>query len=241
MRLVESVAGELLHQIEDVRGLLLRHAALDRAVHEDGALLRHLLGLFLAHRATQQVGAAERVAGQHLRDLHDLLLVQDHAVGRLQNLLQARMQIVDGPVDLAVLAVDEVIDHARLQRARAEQRDERHDVLEAVRLQAPHEVLHAARLELEDRGRAAGLQQREGLRIRPSGSQLISSGGSPFSARMRLMISSAQSMIVSVRRPRKSNFTSPAASTSSLSNCVTTLPPARRSTAARSQSAPRAR
>ena len=37
------------------------------------------------------------------------------------------------------------------------------------------------------------------------------------------MILTAQSMIVSVRRPRKSNFTRPAASTSSLSNCVTTL------------------
>ena len=37
------------------------------------------------------------------------------------------------------------------------------------------------------------------------------------------MIFTAQSMIVSVRSPRKSNFTSPAASTSSLSNCVTTL------------------
>ena len=39
------------------------------------------------------------------------------------------------------------------------------------------------------------------------------------------MIFTAQSMIVSVRRPRKSNFTRPAASTSSLSNCVTTLLP----------------
>ena len=47
--------------------------------------LRHLLGLLLAHRAAQQVGAAERVAGEHLRDLHDLFLVQDHAVGRAQD------------------------------------------------------------------------------------------------------------------------------------------------------------
>src|SRR6188768_1712731 len=39
------------------------------------------------------------------------------------------------------------------------------------------------------------------------------------------MILIARSMTVSVRRPRKSNFTRPAASTSSLSNCVTTLPP----------------
>ena len=81
--------------------------------------LRHLLGLLLAHRAAQQVGAAERVAGQHLRDLHHLLLVQDHAVGRLQDRLQVGMQVVDRPAGRAVLARDEVVDHAGLQRARA--------------------------------------------------------------------------------------------------------------------------
>ena len=100
------------------------------------ALLRHLLGLLLAHRAAQQVGAAERVAGQHLRDLHHLFLVQDHAVGRREHRLQVGMQVVDRPVGPAVLAVDEVVDHARLQRAGTEQRDQRDDVLEAVGLQA---------------------------------------------------------------------------------------------------------
>ncbi len=102
-----------------------------RAGDEDGTLLRHLLGLLLAHRAAQQVGAAERVAREHLRDLHDLLLVQDHAVGREQDGLQVRVQVVDAAADAAVLAVDEVVDHARLQRARPEQRDERDDVFEA--------------------------------------------------------------------------------------------------------------
>ncbi len=40
-----------------------------------------------------------------------------------------------------------------------------------------------------------------------------------------LMSRMAQSMIVRVRSPRKSNFTRPTCSTSSLSNCVTTLVP----------------
>ena len=65
-------------------------AARHGAVDEDGALLGHLLGLLLAHRAAQQVRAAERVAGQHLRDLHHLFLVQDHAVGRLRAPASAR-------------------------------------------------------------------------------------------------------------------------------------------------------
>ncbi len=50
-------------------------------------------------------------------------------------------------------------DHARLQRAGAEQRDQRDDVLEAVGLQAADQVLHAARFELEHRGGLAALEQ----------------------------------------------------------------------------------
>jgi hypothetical protein len=55
-----------------------------RALDEQAAVLGHLLGLLLAHRAPQQVGAAQRVAADDLRDLHHLFLVHDHAVGRLQ-------------------------------------------------------------------------------------------------------------------------------------------------------------
>jgi hypothetical protein len=36
------------------------------------ALRGHLLDLLLAHRAPQEVRAAERIAAQHLRDLHHL-------------------------------------------------------------------------------------------------------------------------------------------------------------------------
>ena len=59
-----------------------------RAAHEALALLGHLLQLLFAHRAAQQIGIAQRVARQQVRDLHHLLLVQDDAVGFLQQLLQ---------------------------------------------------------------------------------------------------------------------------------------------------------
>ncbi|MNZ97370.1 hypothetical protein D3C78_1166040 [compost metagenome] len=49
----------------------------------------------------------------------------------------------------------------------------------------------------------------------------ISTRGLPSFSCSRLIISMAHLMIVRVRRPRKSNFTRPAASTSSLSNWVT--------------------
>ena len=54
-----------------------------------------------------------------------------------------------------------------------------------------------------------------------------------------LTISTAQSMIVSVFRPRKSNLTRPTASTSSLSSCVTTLvPPSSQYSGAKSVNGP---
>ena len=165
MRLVETIAGELLHQVENVHRNLLTHPARHRTADEHRALLRHLFGALLAHRAPQQVGAAERIARQHLRDLHHLLLVKDHPVGGLEDRLEARMQVIDRAVAPAVLAVDEIIHHAGLQRAGPEQRHQRHDVLEAIRLQAADEILHATRLELENGSGAAGLEQRVGRRV----------------------------------------------------------------------------
>ena len=142
-----------------MRSRVRRHAPLDCAVDEHRALLGHLFGLFLAHRLAQQVGAAEGVAGEHLRDLHHLLLVEDDPVGGLEDRLEARVQVIDRSITASVLAVDEVIDHARLQGPRAKQRHQRDDLLEPIGLQAADQVLHAAGLELKYRGGAAGAQQ----------------------------------------------------------------------------------
>ena len=165
MGFVEPVAREFFHQVEDMRRLRLTYPAGDCAADKHRALLGHFLGLFLAHRPAQEVGAAERVARQRLGDLHDLFLVEDHAVGRLERGLELRMQVIDPRTAGVVLARDEILDHARLQRAGAKQRHERDDVAEAIRLQAADQVLHAARLELEHGRGAAVLQQLVGRSI----------------------------------------------------------------------------
>ena len=58
MRLIESVASELFHQVEDLFDLLLREAALQRALNEALALSGHLFGFLLTHGAAQNVGLA---------------------------------------------------------------------------------------------------------------------------------------------------------------------------------------
>jgi len=99
------------------------------------------------------------IASDDLRDLHHLFLVHDHAVSRRQRDLQIGMEIFR--LRAPVFAVDEVFHHARLQRPRAVQRDQRHDVLEGGRLQALDQILHAARFQLEHGGGVVGLEQSE--------------------------------------------------------------------------------
>ena len=125
---IETVFSKLFHQIENiVRGFgidLVLCAALD----ETAALLGHDVGLLLPHRPAQQVCAAERIPAQHLRDLHYLLLVDDHPVGVAQDGLEARVRVADTLAP--VLAVDEDVHHARVERARAVERARGDDVLE---------------------------------------------------------------------------------------------------------------
>ena len=157
VRLVEAVLGELLHQVEDLRRGARVDAALGRAGLELGALLRHFLGLLLAHRAAQQVGAAQRIAGQDLGDLHHLFLVHDDAVGGRQHRLQRRVR--ETHLGHAVLAVHPFAVHPAAQRAGAEQRGQRDDVLEGVGPGALEQLAHAARFELEHGDGVAAREQ----------------------------------------------------------------------------------
>ena len=118
--------------------------------HEDVALLGHLGGVFLAHGAAEQVGAAERVAADDGADLHDLLLVDDDAEGLVEDGLEFGEEIFDGAA--APLALDEVVDHAALNRAGAVEGVESGEVFDGGGFVAAEDVAHAAGFELEDAG-----------------------------------------------------------------------------------------
>src|SRR5690606_20198399 len=70
VRFVEAVTGEFFHQAEQLCSLSFVQPIVDCAGDENVALLRHFLDFFLAHRAAQQVGAAQTVSADYLRDLH---------------------------------------------------------------------------------------------------------------------------------------------------------------------------
>ena len=157
MRFVETVAGEFFHQVEQQRSQLRFDVALDRTVNENIALLRHLFGLFLAHRTAQHVRTAQRIAADDLRDLHHLLLVHDDTIGRLERRFQFGMKIIR--FGTAMFAVDEVFHHAGFQRTRTVQRNQRDDFFEVVRLQTADQVFHAARFQLEHGSGVVRLEQ----------------------------------------------------------------------------------
>ena len=163
MRLVEAIAGELLHEVEELRGGRFGKAALASTAEELGAMLGHLPRLLLAHCATQQVRFSERVARHEVGNLHDLLLVYDDPVGLLEQGLDLRQQVPDRLA--TVLAVDEVGNHAALDRPRPIQRVKRAQILQALRLVAAADVPHALGFELEHAAGQAFGQELIGLGI----------------------------------------------------------------------------
>ena len=161
VRFVEAVTGKARDQLEDARGVDLRHAVLHRA-GDERLLLRIHLGLdLLAHRAAQEIGPAETVTREHLGDLHHLFLVDDDAEGLLENSLKARVQIV-GLLE-AVLARD-VLRNV-VHRARPIERHQRDDVLEAVGLHLAQHIAHARAFQLEHAGRFTLSQHGEGALV----------------------------------------------------------------------------
>ena len=157
MGFVEPVAGELGHQVEDLFGLVGVDALFFCTVQKDLALLFHDLFFLLAHRPAQKIGAAQRVSGHDLSGLHDLLLIDHHAEGRLQDVLEPGVRVFD--LLSAVFSVDVVVDHAAAQRPRPVQGHRRDDVLELTWLEPLENPLEAFGFKLEHpRGVARGDQ-----------------------------------------------------------------------------------
>ncbi|MNL43173.1 hypothetical protein D3C87_1656770 [compost metagenome] len=83
--LVEAVIGELCQKVEDLVGQCLAHPVGAGALAEADALVVHLRLDLLAHGAAEHVGFAKRIAGQKLGDLHHLLLIDDDAIGFVED------------------------------------------------------------------------------------------------------------------------------------------------------------
>ena len=161
MGFVERVGRERLDGAPERVHRLLGVAVCKHARGERFVLFGQDLGLLLAHGLAEAVCLARRVVGHLLRDVHDLLLVDDQAVRLVEDVLERLFQLrVDRCNRLApVLAVRVVPVGVDTHRAGAVQGQRRHDVVEARRLHALKQFLHATRVELEHAQGVAARQQ----------------------------------------------------------------------------------
>ena len=111
VRLVERVVGERQDGVPQRLDGRRREAVGPHARREALVLLGEHVGLLLAHGFSENIGLGERVAGHLLRDAHDLLLVDDQAVGLGEDLLERVGQLGVDRLDRlpAVLAVGIVV------------------------------------------------------------------------------------------------------------------------------------
>ena len=171
------------------------------------------LGLdLLAHGAAEEVGLGERVAGERPGDLLHLLLVGDDAVGRREDRLEhagGGIRPARGrPCGRSRSGCWPSGPAGRARRARSGPRSGR-----AACRPAPAACRPIPPGTRRPRRRAASISK-------------VFSSSIGMSARsncvpLRLIIFAAMSSVVSVLRPRKSNFTRPAGSTHFSEYCVT--------------------
>ena len=175
MRPVEGVIRERDEDVPDSLDCALGVAVGPHPGRERLELGVQDLLLLLAHGLAQQVRLAHRVPGQLLRDEQHLLLIDDQAVGVVQDVGQRLGQLrVDRHDRLAPgLAVRVVVVRVGAHRARPVQRVDGGDVLEPVRPHRPQQRPHRAALELEHPERvAAGEQVIGGLVVERQGLQV---------------------------------------------------------------------
>ena len=108
VRLVETVAAEGEDVCEQVARFCLCMPFLLGTLYELLFGVPHNLRHLLAHGLAQDVCLAKRVSCELPGDEHDLVLIDDHAVRFLEDVLQARVRVCNRRA--AVLGVDELID-----------------------------------------------------------------------------------------------------------------------------------
>ena len=153
MRFIERILCKIDHLIVDLVCNLLRNTICNAArnalcfisVNKVLALFFHDGGFFLGHRTAPQVASSKRVTRQITYDLHNLLLIYDTAICRLQNRLQLRAVILDR---IRVIFTTDIL-RDKIHRTRTVQGNSRDHILKTLRLQFLHEVFHTRTFQLE--------------------------------------------------------------------------------------------
>ena len=109
MTLVKAVVGEVFQLRPELLHQLSLHAdSLDRPIDKLRLDLRHQVGFLLSHSLTQSIRLTAGKATDCLRDIHELLLIDQYTIGLFQLILHGWVWI--GNRLSTVLASDERVD-----------------------------------------------------------------------------------------------------------------------------------
>ena len=144
--LVEAVPAEILEHVEELVGRGLADAVGDAPLDELDPHSAQLPGFLLADRIAQEIRLARGKSGELHRQTDDLILVDDDAVGRLQQGLQLGQRV--GDLRPTVLPADKLVDI--LHGSGSVEGDRCHHILKRGRLQILEDPTHSGALHLED-------------------------------------------------------------------------------------------
>src|SRR3989344_1949769 len=161
MRLVEAVRGKGLYLLPQFLHRLFLHAARDAAFREMLFLRGHFLRYLLSHCFAEFVRLEPAVSRYFYRELQDIVLIGNDAVGVFENGFHARVQVFH---KLRIFLACNIRGNEG-HRPRAIQRHHRVDVVNGGGFQVDEVGRHAAACELEDSERLAARKHFKGLRV----------------------------------------------------------------------------
>jgi len=131
------------------------------SINEVLALFFHDRGLLFGHCSTYQVASAQSITCQVPNNLHNLLLIDNTPIRRLQDRLQLRAVVTDGI--RTVFAPDILRD--KIHGARAVKRNSCDHIFQTLRLQFLHEIFHSRTFKLKYTIRTTGAKGIQNLFI----------------------------------------------------------------------------
>ena len=169
MGIIKSIFGEINHFIIDFICRCLINSICNTAwnslcfisVNKVLALLFHDRGLLFGHCTAHQVASAQSITCQVTNDLHNLFLIDNTPISRLQDWLQLRAVVTDGI--RTVFAPDILGD--KIHGARAVKRNSCDHIFQTLRLQFLHEVFHSRTFKLKYTIRTTGAKGIQNLFI----------------------------------------------------------------------------
>ena len=165
--LVEAVVGEPLEQLEDRLGLRRARCRARRSRRRSGcAASASRCGSSCPWRGAAGRPRRANSRREHLRGLHHLFLIDDDAEGLAQHRLELGMDVVGLLHAVLARAIGRDVRH----RARPVERDQRDDVLEAVRPHVEQRAPHALTFQLEDADRLGAREHARRSSRRRAGS-----------------------------------------------------------------------